>query len=136
MSKLTEWPAVKSEDKKGLQACALCLAECCNAMQELRYLDELNMPTNMKLVIQKLLYKLRACWRTKACDIYETQGRQAGFKDIVKFIEYQVKILSDPMFGDIHDSPGGAKPSNKTQENKTKFQMKSQSNRNSCCFYA
>lgn len=69
VNKLPEWPTVKAVDKKGLQAYALCLAECCNAMQELRYLDELNMPANMKMITQKLPYKLGECWREKACNI-------------------------------------------------------------------
>lgn len=126
VNKLTEWPTVKAEDKKGLQAYALCLAECCNAMQELRYLDELNMPANMKMIIQKLPYKLREKWRAKACDIFEINGRRAGFKDIVNFIEYQVKIVSDPTFGDIQDTPVIVKGGNKAQ-----LQQRSQFKRNS-----
>lgn len=115
VNKLTEWPTVKAEDKTGLQAYALCLAECCNAMQELRYLDVLNMPANIKIIIQKLPYKLREKWRAKACDIFEVHGRRAGFKDIVSFIEYQVKIVSDPTFGDIQDAPLIGKGSSKAQ---------------------
>lgn len=126
VNKLTEWPTVKAEDKKGLQAYALCLAECCNAMQELRYLDELNIPANMKIIIQKLPYKLREKWRVKACDIFETHGRRAGFKDIINFVEYQVKIVSDPTFGDIQDTPVIAKGGNKAQ-----LQQRSQFKRNS-----
>lgn len=61
----------------------------------------------------------------------ETQGCRAGFKDIVKFIEYQVKIISDPTFGDIQDSPVGTKGGNKTQVSKTQLQQRSQSKRSS-----
>lgn len=43
----------------------------------------------MKTIIQK---KLREKWRVIACEISENQKRRSGFKDIVKFIEYQVII--------------------------------------------
>lgn len=59
MEKITGWPSVRSEDTEGLQAYVLYLRECSNAMEELQYLEELNMPANMKIVIQKLPYKLR-----------------------------------------------------------------------------
>lgn len=48
MEEITGWPSVKSEDTKRLQAYALYLRECSNAMEELQYLEELNMPANMK----------------------------------------------------------------------------------------
>lgn len=48
MEEINGWPSVKSEDTKGLQAYALYLRECSNAMEELQYLEELNMPANMK----------------------------------------------------------------------------------------
>lgn len=60
-------------------------------MDELHYLDELNMPTYMKIILQRLPYKLRKKWRTTACDILELHHRRPGFKDIVKYIKHQVK---------------------------------------------
>ncbi len=63
VDRIIGWPALKAEDVKGLQAYALYLRECCNAMEELHYLDELNMPANMKSIIQRLPYKLREKWR-------------------------------------------------------------------------
>lgn len=86
MEKVTGWPSVKSEDTKGLQAYALYLRECSNAMEELQYLEELNMPSNMKIVIQKLPYKLGKKWRVKACEILDRDNQRARFIDIVKFI--------------------------------------------------
>lgn len=101
MDKINAWPATKPEDIKSLCAYVLFLQTCCNAMEELRYLDELNMPANMKTVIQKLPYKLRGKWRVAVCDIYERNHHRAGFKNIVHFIDQQEKIMSDPVFGDI-----------------------------------
>lgn len=78
-----------------------CTRECSNAIEELQYLEELNMPANMKTVIQKLPYKLREKWRVKACEILDRDNQRACFTDIVKFIELQVRIAADPVFGDI-----------------------------------
>ena len=51
MEKVTGWPSIK--------AYGLFLRECSNAMEDLQYLEELNMPANMKILSQKLPYKLR-----------------------------------------------------------------------------
>ena len=126
MEKITGWPSVKSEDTKGLQAYAFFLRECSNAMEELQYLDELNMPANMKMMIQKLPYKLREKWRVRACEILDRDHKRACFMDIVRFIEQQVRIVSDPVFGDIQDAAVikgtiKSKPQMKTQFNRNSF---------------
>lgn len=104
MEKVTGWPSIKAEDPKALKAYGLFLRECSNAMDDPKYLEELNMPANMKILSQKLPYKIRDRWRTKACEILEKTGQRARFLDIVKFIEHQVRINSDPVFGDIQDT--------------------------------
>lgn len=53
IDKALAWPSIKSEDVKALQAYALFL-RCCNTMVELHYMQELDMPSNMKMVISKL----------------------------------------------------------------------------------
>lgn len=104
MEKALSWPAVKPEDVKSLQAYALFLRECCNAMEEMQYMRELDMPANMRTVILKLPYKLREKWKVLACKILERFNRRAQFTDIVTFIGHQVKIVSDPIFGDIQNT--------------------------------
>jgi len=96
MEKPLGWPMIRYEDTTALQDYALF----CNAMADLQYMQELDMPTNMRAVI-KLSFKLREKWRTAACEIMEGQKRRAQFRDVVNFIEYQVKIISDPIFGSI-----------------------------------
>ena len=116
MDKNIAWPAVKAEDDKGLQAYSLFLCECCNAMEDLRYLGELNMPANMKTIIQKLPYQLRAKWRhMKFMKVADLALR------IFISSSSTNSIISDPIFGDIQDTQvvnkGGVK---------TKVQQKSQ----------
>lgn len=71
MDKALAWPVIKSEDIKALQAYGLFLGGCCNAMDEIQYMSELNIPPNMQTVIKKLPYKLKDKWRTVACDTQE-----------------------------------------------------------------
>lgn len=74
MEKVTGWPSIKAEDPKALKAYGLFLRECSNAMDDLQYLEELNMPANIKILSQNLPYKLRDKWRAKACEILEKTG--------------------------------------------------------------
>lgn len=71
-------------------------------------MQELDMPTNMRAIMTKLPFKYREKWRTKAHEVLERYNRRACFKDLVAFIERQVKIISDPLFGDIQDTASGS----------------------------
>ncbi len=73
-------------------------------MGELEYMSELDTPTTMRTIMSKLLFKLRERWRTAAHDVMEKYKRRAWFTDLVAFVEREVKILSDSVFGDIQDS--------------------------------
>lgn len=103
MDKALKWATIKSDDGKALQSYALYLRSCCNAMQDLKMMEELDLPSNMKLIISKLPYRLKEKWRTTAYDILDRTGHRARFHDLVVFIEKQGKILLDPLFGDIQD---------------------------------
>ncbi len=53
MKKALEWPAVKPEDTKSLQAFAILLS-CRNAMEDMKYSHEINLSSNLKILIMKL----------------------------------------------------------------------------------
>lgn len=97
--------SVASEDVKALQAYCLLLRACCNTMGKVGSMHELDVTANMQSVIKKLPFKLRDMWRSIACDLQDKFNRRVNFQDIVEFIERKVRIISDPMFGDIQDSP-------------------------------
>lgn len=106
MERALSWPLIKPDDSKALQAYALFLRGCANAMDEVSYMQELNMPSNLHCninIVKKLPYRLRDKWRIVVYDFQENHNRRAGFKDVVVFIEKQVKIITDPIFGDIKD---------------------------------
>lgn len=89
---------------KALHAFSLFLSGCCNAMEHLTYMVVKNVATNMKAILLKLPYRLREKWRDSACQIQKTHGRRPKFPDLVDFLEWQVEIMSDPLFGNIQDA--------------------------------
>lgn len=105
MNKALSWPQIKAEDVNALQEYSLFLRGCGNVMEELQYMCELNMPANMMIIIKKLPYRLRDKWRTMACELQERRNQRVSFIDIVNFIEHQVKVVMDPVFGNIQDDP-------------------------------
>lgn len=69
------------------------------------------MTSNLKLIVSKLPYKLREKWRATACDILEQTQRRARLTSLVQFMEKQARIMQDPLFGDINDSPANVNTS-------------------------
>ncbi|KAK0152711.1 hypothetical protein N1851_005754 [Merluccius polli] len=59
----------------------------------------------MLTIIRKFPYKFRDKWRSAACELQERRSQRATFMDITNFIERQVQILTDPVFGNIQDAP-------------------------------
>ncbi|KAK0131195.1 hypothetical protein N1851_034100 [Merluccius polli] len=103
IEKALSWPMIKSEDSRTLQDFALFMRSCCNAMENLEYMEELNTISNMRKISSKLPYKLRERWRVKACELQQRYTR-VRMTNLVSFIEKQATIVSDPAFGDIQES--------------------------------
>ena len=102
IEKALAWPVIKLEEPRALQDFALFLRSCCNAMEQLQYMEELDTISNMRKIIFILPYKLRERWRSKACEIQQRDIR-VRMADLVSFIEKQASIVSDPVFGDIQE---------------------------------
>lgn len=103
IDKINNWPAIKNQDIKSLQAFSLFLKGCSNLTEYITLMKELDLPSSMRSIILKLPYKMRESWRNVACDLQEHRGQRALFTDLVVFIEKQVKVASDPLFGNIID---------------------------------
>ncbi|XP_053274597.1 uncharacterized protein LOC128436773 [Pleuronectes platessa] len=67
------------------------------------------MSANLLIIIKKLPYRLRDKWRSVACDFQERYNQRATFRDLVNYLEKQVRIATDPVFGDIRDTPTPSK---------------------------
>lgn len=92
---------------------SIFLRECCNVMEDLEHMEEMNVPSNLCLMMMKLPYKLREKWRTVAYELQENCGYRAMFPDLVAFVEHQMRFLLD-LVGDLQGSqpilPFKAKP--------------------------
>ena len=58
-------------------------------------------PKNVKAVVSKLPYKLREKWRGQAYQIMDKQGRTVKFRYLSHFVEEQLRIITNPLFGNI-----------------------------------
>ncbi|XP_060771723.1 CNK3/IPCEF1 fusion protein-like [Neoarius graeffei] len=100
LDKALNWPTIKSDDAKALEAYALFLINCNNAMSDLEYLDEMENAANMRTVISKLPYRLREKFRSVAIDI-QKKDRRTKFQDVVSFVTKQAEMAAHPVFGEI-----------------------------------
>ncbi len=124
IKKAMEWPQIRPEDRKGLNAFALFLVGCCNTINDVDYMDEMNNPTNMKSILSKLPFKLKERWRSYAYDIQERTRKRARFPDLVEYVYRQAKVANDPLFGDILDSTSSSQNSSKKQPSIRKSESK------------
>lgn len=81
-------------------------------------MDELDNPTNMRVVASKLPYKLMEKWRAQAYEIQEQRGSRPRFADLVKFVDKQAKVTTDPLFGNLLEGTADEK------KDKGKFDVK------------
>lgn len=59
IEKALAWLTVKNEDIKSLPLFSLFLRGCCNVMEDFMYMQELDMPSNIRVVVFKLPFRLR-----------------------------------------------------------------------------
>ncbi|XP_077073702.1 uncharacterized protein LOC143724510 [Siphateles boraxobius] len=101
LDKALNWPVIKADDTKALEAYALFMTNCNNAMSDLEYLEEMENAANMRTIISKLPYRLRERFRSVAIDIQKKQDRRTKFKDVVSFVNTQAEMAAHPVFGEI-----------------------------------
>lgn len=88
IDKVLNWSQIKAEDGKALKMYALFLIGCRNVMEDLDYMDEMDNPTNIRIVISKLPFKMEK-WRGRAFEIQEQHGRR------------EAKVVTDPLYREI-----------------------------------
>ncbi|XP_063046862.1 uncharacterized protein LOC134440668 [Engraulis encrasicolus] len=123
LERALSWPHVKSEDAKSLQEYAMFIRSCCNAMDEMCYMEELDTVSTMKGIVGKLPFKLKERWRSKAFDLQQQRKSRVRILDLVSFMEDQARIAGDPMFGDLLDQPttGKSKAPTKSQPSSSSY---------------
>ncbi|XP_019750034.1 uncharacterized protein LOC109530618 [Hippocampus comes] len=103
IQKALQWPVIRSEDGDALTEFAVFLTSCCNTVDSVDYMNEMDSTTNMRIIISKLPFKIKEKWRGVACDIQEKSGKKVRFTDVVNFVDKQAKIASHPLFGNIQE---------------------------------
>ena len=97
------WLAIKSEDSSALDSFSVFLTGCRNTMEDIDYMKEMDHPKNLNAVVSKLPYKLLEKWRGVAYQVMEKQRRTVSFGDLTDFLEEQVRIITNPLFGNIKE---------------------------------
>lgn len=59
IDKALQWPSINQEDGKALNAYAPFLTGCHNTMEDVEYMEEMDNPTNMRMVLSKLPFKMK-----------------------------------------------------------------------------
>ena len=99
VDKLLSWPSVRHDDIKGLDKFSIFLTGCNSSMPTgASSARELDHPGLLRSVMDKLPPHLQERWRRTAVQIQDS-GRIVVFEDLASFVEKEVKIASDPLFG-------------------------------------
>ena len=106
LNKALDWPALKADDGVGvaLRSYTFFLRTSYNTTEDAGYLDEMENSSHMKVFVSKLPFRMRESWRMKVCSIREEQKRRVKFKDLLDFLERQVRAAMDPVFCEIQNT--------------------------------
>ncbi|XP_043193363.1 uncharacterized protein LOC122365846 [Amphibalanus amphitrite] len=109
VDKLLSWPFIKSDDIKGLDKFSIFLTGCSSSMSTgPSSVRELDHPGLLRSVVSKLPTHLQDRWRRTAVAIQDS-GRSVIFHDLASFVESEVRVVSDPLFGNHVTEPREAK---------------------------
>ena len=95
---LLTWPAIRVTDISGLEDFSIKLRSCLNAMEDISALTEVNHPKNMQRIVGKLPHALQEGWRRSAFALTR-RNLNPSFQDVVEFVEREVEVATDPVFG-------------------------------------
>ena len=125
ITKLLEWPTMKSDEVKEIDKYAIMLRTCKNAVSKIDYgAAELQNPKTMVKILSKLPFGLQESWREQILKIRSKKFRAANFEDLVSFVEQKAAVYNDPLFGRqaFEDKTDEAK-NNRNQKNKVKVNI-------------
>ena len=101
VQRLIDGPPIKNEDATALQRFSVQLTSCTNTLEKIGYLGKLDNPDNLKKLIERLPYTMRAKWRETVDRIIEREARDVTIKDINEFITARARATTYPIFGNI-----------------------------------
>ena len=96
--RLRNWPQINEGDSNGLQSFSDFLGQCEEAMRSIEFLKDLNSTEVLKQVSSKLPSYSGVKWCRNAFDTRKRSGRVVTFHDLVKFVESEADLATDPVF--------------------------------------
>ena len=117
MRKLNGWP-IKYDDGPALKSVSIFLGKCNSAMRRISHLAVLNHPPNMQSVVQKLPFSPQGKWRKNVVKTRRKNGKVAGFRQLVEFLEYAAETANDPVYGKEALNKAKHRTNGLTEENK------------------
>ncbi|CAB3989973.1 Hypothetical predicted protein [Paramuricea clavata] len=87
LKKILEWPSKKTGDDAAVDRLATFLEQCLSAMTLLSYLNILDHPHNLQMLIVKLPFYLQDKWRREAIRIRGNGARIPSLKVFTKFVQ-------------------------------------------------
>ena len=113
VDKLTKGSPIKAEDSCTLRRFSILLTSCKNTLKEIGYLNKVENPDTLKLIVNKLPYGLKLKWRDVADRITETEEREITIEDIDNFATSRARAATHAIFGNVTKDnpvpPGGLK---------------------------
>ena len=102
VAKLTEGPPLKPTDRSGLLTFADQLKDCEHTLRSIGYLDEVNSADNLRRIVQKLPFHLRAKF-IEVADGIQQSGQRTNIGHIADFVKVKARAANNPVFGSIID---------------------------------
>ena len=101
VNQVTRGPAVKPNDhQRGLQIIADQLKDCQNVLESIGYLDKVNSADNLRSIIDRLPFQLKAKWLEVADSIQES-GQRPRIHNISKLVSEKARAANNPVFGGV-----------------------------------
>ena len=115
-TRLRKWPQISDGHSSDLLALSDFLIQCEEAMKSLNFLSDLDSTEFLKLVSSKFPSYSGVKWCRHAFEVKKNHRRTVAFRDIVKFVETEADLATDPVF-----SPDALKEERKKGPDKSKI---------------
>ena len=95
MKELRLWPQIKPNDHVSAKAFYRFLLKC-KAIKEQGWLASFESPDTLRLVVSKFTPRIQEAWNAKAVRIMTKGNSEAQFEDLVSFVNFQCKLMTNP----------------------------------------
>jgi hypothetical protein len=142
LATLTEGPAIRRGDGRGLQKIADDVHSCAVTLEAMGKLSEMDNKSCMRLLVDRLPPFLKSRWMSKVMDGLDKTGSYPGIKEFSKFLNRVAREVNDPVYEGVSSLPKTSSASAKKEKStssrsfKTTVQEQAESDEQSgkqCC---